>query len=189
MGGAVYLVCHRYASRPSAHLCTAHYLREDALLGALAERLQVLARQALGDQPPGAALASRGERESREETQWQDRLAQLEEIRFSAYRDKVAGILTPEELEKLLVTLRREQAQARAALEGARERRQRREESGQGQLEKLLSPERLNRALLSQLIRRIIVGEGRQVRGEFAFRPPAGAKKPGKEEKTGQNMV
>ena len=28
--------------------------------------------------------------------------ARLEEIRFSAYRDKVAGILTPEELEKLL---------------------------------------------------------------------------------------
>ena len=113
----------------------------------------------------------------------------MEEIRFSAYRDKVAGILTPEELEKLLVTLRREQAQARAALEGARERRQRREESGQGQLEKLLSPERLNRALLSRLVRRITVGEGRQVWVEFAFRSPVEVEEPGKAEKTGQNMV
>ncbi len=189
MGGAVYLVCHRYASRPSAHLCTAHYLREDALLGALAERLQVLARQALGPRLPGAAVTDRGKEEPREETQWQDRLAQLEEIRFSAYRDKVAGILTPGELEELLITLRREQAQARAALEGAQERRQRREESEQGQLEKLLGPERLNRALLSRLVRRITVGEGRQVRVEFAFRPPVGTEKPGKEEKTGQNMV
>ena len=183
------MVCHRYASRPSAHLCTAHYLREDALLGALAERLQVLARQALGPRLPGAAVTDRGKEEPREETQWQDRLAQLEEIRFSAYRDKVAGILTPGELEELLITLRREQAQARAALEGAQERRQRREESEQGQLEKLLGPERLNRALLSRLVRRITVGEGRQVRVEFAFRPPVGTEKPGKEEKTGQNMV
>ena len=128
MGGAVYLVCHRYASRPSAHLCTAHYLREDALLAALAERLQTLARQALGPRLPGAAVTDRGKEEPREETQWQDRLAQLEEIRFSAYQDKVAGILTPEELEKLLVTLRREQAQARGRWAGrdwgrARDRR------------------------------------------------------------------
>ena len=189
MGGASYLVCYRYSRRPSAHQCTAHYLREDALLEMLGRRLRELARLVM-DPETLAACRPAGERDpGREERYWQQKLEELGQIRFSAYQDRASGLLQTEELGQLLDTLRRQQRQAQAALEGARQRRQRREETGLCRLDRLLDPSRLGRALLGRMIRRITVGEGRQVRVEFAFRPPPGGEEAEKGEHAGQNMV
>ena len=189
VGGACYLVCSRYSRRPSAHQCTAHYLREDALLEALGRRLRQLAKLAVNPETLKAGRLAGEQGPGSEERGWQEKLEELGKIRFSAYQDRAAGLLRDEEMEELLDTLRRRQKQAQAALEGARQRRQRREAANCCRLDQLLDPSRLGRALLGRLIRRIIVGEGRQVRVEFAFRPPSGAARPSAQENTGQDVV
>lgn len=175
-----YLNCYGYYRDPTARRCTSHSIREDTVLQAVVDSLKELAR---GMVDPKAIARERAEKEthttdtkSRERKLERD-LEKAQRTRLNAYKDKASGTLSKEEFQYISKELRREEANCRRQLEQLRKSRQ----DGQDllQMERkirdFLQFEKLNKAQLQQLVRRIEVDDEKNITIEFAFTEPKGA--------------
>lgn len=150
------------------------------MLQAVVDSLKELAR---GMVDPKAIARERAEKEthttdtkSRERKLERD-LEKAQRTRLNAYKDKASGTLSKEEFQYISKELRREEANCRRQLEQLRKSRQ----DGQDllQMERkirdFLQFEKLNKAQLQQLVRRIEVDDEKNITIEFAFTEPKGA--------------
>lgn len=172
-----YLNCYGYYRDPTRHRCSSHSIREDRVLQAVAGTLRTLVR----DRADPAALARQWaethpgtEDAGAQRRKLEQRLEQARRTRLSAYRDKAAGLLRPEEFDYISRELRREEELCTRLLAQVE-----READRSGLIRRMeetirlfLRFDQLKKPQLQQLVRRVEVDADKNITIVFAFTDP-----------------
>lgn len=172
-----YLNCYGYYRDPTLRRCTAHSIREDAVLEAVLAALRREAQSAVDT----AALAREKLEELHRANTGAARLRELErkrertrQARLDAYKDKAAGVLTAEDFTYISENLRREEDALARQIKALQTRQAQTLNAAQvqRQIENLLRFEMPNKAQLHQLVRRVEIDDDKNITIEFTFRDP-----------------
>lgn len=177
--GRTYMVCQGYRRSGRLGLCTAHRVREDAVLEGIRGRLAALAAGLDGAALAAATAATRDEEGERRRALERE-VERCRRTADSLYRDRISGTLEEEEFAELFQANRdkRRAAQARlVALE-----RQNLDGAAWGRrVEELLRFEELTRPVLLALVERVVIYPDKRAEVCFRFACPEekNAEKPG----------
>lgn len=172
-----YLNCYGYYRDPAAHCCTAHSVREDMVLQAVADALRTLAQGQVD-----LHLWAQKQLEKRQKgktiqdlrPKWEQQLENARRARLNAYKDKVDGILDETEFLYISQTLRREEEECRREL--ARLNNQHAQAENVAAIEerarRFLQFDHLEKVQLQQLVRRVEIDERKHILIEFTFADP-----------------
>lgn len=178
----LYFVCRTYQRDTRSGACTSHTVREKNVTDAVAEAARAVCGQYLraealrpiADEALERARAARAE--EREHADLRAKIEGLTARLDRMYLDKISGILDEGDFQRLYARGKAE----RAALEGraaALSPRDREPDPGMAQAltERFLLGISANRELLTALVARVELTEGRQLRISFRFPPPEAA--------------
>lgn len=172
-----HLNCYGYYRDPAAHCCTAHSVREDMVLQAIADALRTLAQGQVD-----LHLWAQKQLEKRQKgktiqdlrPKWEQQLENARRARLNAYKDKVDGILDETEFLYISQTLRREEEECRREL--ARLNNQHAQAENVAAIEerarRFLQFDHLEKVQLQQLVRRVEIDERKHILIEFTFADP-----------------
>ncbi|MCI2046186.1 MAG: recombinase family protein [Faecalibacterium sp.] len=185
IGGHFYMTCYNYSRNPGLHLCTGHYIREDALLDAVREQLCAAAASAADiDQMAQQKIDAQHKAgpAQREENRIRARLKKIQLTRVSAYQDKANELLTETEFREIADSLRQEENALASRLDAILGQKPQLMdlETAKTRIRQLLRFEHLYKAQLHRLIRRIEVDENKNITISFAFSATAGKNSGGK---------
>ena len=176
-GGYWYLNCYGYYRDPTARRCTSHIIREDAVLQAVVNTLQELAREMID--PKAVAMQQAKQEKHTPDTQNRERklerdLEKARHTRLNAYKDKASGMLSEEEFRYISQQLRREEDNCRRQLEQLQKIHQERQDLSrmEQKIREFLQFRDLNKAQLQQLVRRIEVDAEKNITIKFTFAEP-----------------
>lgn len=169
------MVCQGYRKGGRLHLCTAHRVRESAVLEAIQEELRALAGQVdqelLQDRvrSEGAACPAQGQLNAARQ-----RLERLDGVLEHLYRDRADATLLEQEFQMLLKRNREERAQwaqryEQAEAAAAQETEQR---DVAAQVRSLLSFAEMERTTVTALIDRVLIHEDKTIELLFRFCRP-----------------
>lgn len=175
-GGRTYLVCSGWRKPDGRKRCRSHCIREDLVLDAIAEQLRRFAEQALDPEKLIRDLPA-----DREDPAADKMLSALEKkrdrslaVRLSLYRDKIAGIVSPQDYADFSAALQRETAALKAEIETVRESSVQpptgREAAGK--LKEALRFSSLSREALLLLVHKVWISEEKTITVEFDFPAP-----------------
>lgn len=177
-GSYWYFNCYGYYRAPALHRCTAHSIREDAVLRAVAGALRRLAARWVDPAALASACRSRQQHENpaaRREKLMQ-RLAVVRRARLNAYTDEAAGRLSAEQFAALASALDREETQCcevLAQLSAAPQPAQASDD--EARVRRFLRFDPIEKSQLQTLVQRVEVDEHKRITITFRFREPGGA--------------
>lgn len=172
-----YLNCYGYYRDPAAHRCTAHSVREDMVLQAVADALRTLAQ---GQVDLHLWAQKYLEKRQKGKTiqdlrpKWEQQLENARRARLNAYKDKVDGILDEAEFLYISQTLRREEEECRRELTRLNDQHAQAENVAaiEERARRFLQFDHLEKVQLQQLVRRVEVDERKRILIEFTFADP-----------------
>ena len=170
-----YMVCQGYRRGGRLRLCSSHCVREDAVVEAIRRELRQLSltldTEALTE---GLDVEPERRRLLHQMDLAQKQLEDCKTVGRSAYADKATGVLTPREFEEINGAVRRDRerlerylSECEALLAGEREAGE-----WEARVQELIRFERLDRAVLTVLVERVVIHEGKEVELHFRFRRP-----------------
>lgn len=172
-----YLNCYGYYRDPAAHCCTAHSVREDKVLQAIADALRTLAQGQVD-----LHLWAQKHLEKRQKSKtiqdlrpkWEQQLENARRARLNAYKDKVDGILDEAEFLYISQTLRREEEECRRELARLNDQHAQAENVAaiEERARRFLQFDHLEKVQLQQLVRRVEIDERKHILIEFTFADP-----------------
>ena len=171
------MVCQGYRKGGRLHLCTAHRIREDAVIGAIQRELRALAGQ-LDEREIQKALQNEDAADGAERRQRaaRQKLERLNAVLEQLYQDREAGVLLEGEFRTLLARNREERAGWEGILEEARQHME--QESTHRdfaeQIHQFLTFDTLDRAAVTSLLARVLIHADQTVELEFRFCRPEG---------------
>ncbi|MCI6255681.1 MAG: recombinase family protein [Clostridiales bacterium] len=171
------MVCQGYRKGGRLHLCTAHRIREDAVIGAIQRELRALAGQ-LDEREIQKALQNEDAADGAQRRQRaaRQKLERLNAVLEQLYQDREAGVLLEGEFRTLLARNREERAGWEGVLEEARQHME--QESTHRdfaeQIHQFLTFDTLDRAAVTSLLARVLIHADQTVELEFRFRRPDG---------------
>lgn len=173
--GTTYLRCKTAKQHASLHLCSSHSIREDAVETAVCTALRTLTQsidqahlwESPAQQGPDTAL-------EKQRNGLAQQLRASETVLLHLYKDKVSGLVGPEEYATMQRQLREEQAALRARLDALL-----RPEAGAASppdqdppLHQLLAFAPPSRGLLLSLVSRILIHKDKSIELQCTFADP-----------------
>lgn len=172
-----YLNCYGYYRDPAMGRCTSHSIREDAVVQTVLDVLRDLAQGAvdpgkIARQKAGTQRRASGTQARRQKLEQQ--LEKARRTRLNAYKDKADGTLSEEEFAYISWELRQEEEHARRQLEQLQNAADDEDRCPQleQEMRRFLRFDRLEKAQLQQLVRRVEVDREKNITIEFAFSDP-----------------
>ncbi|MEQ2455840.1 recombinase family protein [Flavonifractor hominis] len=166
-----YMVCQGYRRSGRLGLCTAHRVREDAVLEGIRVRLAELGAGLNGTELAAATAAAKHSGGGQQRRALEREVERCRRAADSLYQDRLSGVLEEEEFAELFQANRdkRRAAQARLA---ALEQQKADEADWEKRVEHLLRFEELTRPVLLALVERVEVHADKRVKLYFRFAEP-----------------
>lgn len=167
-----YLNCYRYYKSPALHLCSPHSIREDRVVETIRQALRKEAQKLVN------VTALIREKEKAEQcpddkrtrkTGLLRRREKIESALVNAYRDKCEGLLSAEEFNVIRENLNEERQQLSGAMEEAESENRAAVSHIRERVERFLQFEALTKAQLGLLVKRVEIGEEKEITIAFAF--------------------
>ena len=169
-GGKTYEYYYCPTYRQDRTACTKHAIRVSAVEQAVLDALRAEIAAAVDFSRLETAL-SRREADEKAEKAAKKALSRVMELKRESYTDWKNGDLTREEYLSFKEGYDRQERALRAQLETQSDAQQAR---GYACLRELAMPDRLERGLVTALVRQIRIGEGGEIEIEFRFSRPGG---------------
>lgn len=175
-GNYWYLNCYGYYKAPKKRLCTPHSIREDKVTEEILEALRreaaeidierlVQERRREENGSAGSDLAAR-------EKALAKRLQTTRNALLNAYRDSSEGLINREQLQYIVQSLQREESQLTLEKERLRHRSIEHKADVRDKIRDFLEFRQLSKSQLALLVKRIEIGENREMELYFTFRSP-----------------
>ncbi len=177
----LYFVCRTYQRFTKAHVCTCHSIREQTVTNAVLSKVREICEGCVTfDALFPAAKAAAEQADSAdalgaEAQAIEDQIERLTANLDKMYLDRLDGLLTEADFQRIYDRIKQERAQLREKLRERRLRQNtpvRSEDRAKELVQQFLSLEKINRELLVSLIERVELAEDKEILIRFRFQKP-----------------